>query len=308
MLNYLQYSRGRWLSHGPQPFSLELTECCKTSTGVLVSATKQCILHLSLSACVWHTAKSGPKFRLEGAITVVRQQQGFTVGLGKTLNIHHSHTQSKMGFTWWRLFARNRHSITHTEQRSGCRVTHLEFPTATALPETSGTHCSSLAEERRDREISASAQGPTGWDKGTPQKILKDCVDKTVSEHVGNNAVMLGYICLVYFAQSVTKWPAATLAKAHKYSGSIMHPLTWVMAYTVQALVRVGACASAQTKTAGRELNGFADGAKFQQLSRLEHKTAPLPPPSPQQHPTLKGECFNWGWKKILPLWTIFDC
>lgn len=51
--------------------------------------------------------------------------------------------------------------------------------------------------------------------------------------------------------------------------------------YRVQPLVSVGACTSAQTKTAERELNGFADRAEFQQLSRQEHKAASLPPAAP---------------------------
>lgn len=39
-----------------------------------------------------------------------------------------------------------------TEQREGCRVTHLQFPTAAALPETPGKHFSSLADKRKNKE------------------------------------------------------------------------------------------------------------------------------------------------------------
>lgn len=42
-------------------------------------------------------------------------------------------------------------SLNHSEQLGGCRVTHLEFPTATALPETSATHFSSLAKEKEKK-------------------------------------------------------------------------------------------------------------------------------------------------------------
>lgn len=39
------------------------------------------------------------------------------------------------------------------EQHLCCRVTHPEFPTAAALPETPSTHCSSLADEKKGKEI-----------------------------------------------------------------------------------------------------------------------------------------------------------
>lgn len=52
----------------------------------------------------------------------------------------------------------SRDTTIHIEQHVGCRVTHLEFPTAAALPETPGTHCSSLADEKRNKEMNASAQ------------------------------------------------------------------------------------------------------------------------------------------------------
>lgn len=59
----------------------------------------------------------------------------FVVGLGKTEG-----------------FYKKTKSPPLQEQHQRCRVTHLEFPTAAALPETPSTHCSSLADGKKEKE------------------------------------------------------------------------------------------------------------------------------------------------------------
>lgn len=109
-----------------------------------------------------------------------QEKAGFAVGLGKRcVSPSHAHTKAHTANRYYcpRDFflpfrKKKQDFTTHTEQLESCRVTHLEFPTAAALPETSGTQCSSLAEERRNKVISANAQVKTS-DRETKKTTYK---------------------------------------------------------------------------------------------------------------------------------------
>lgn len=117
--------------------------------------------------------------------------------------------------------------------------------------------------------------------------------------------------CTTNFHAHCIRWRYSMVSRyiSHNimYDGSTQSPLRWVMACT-QSSHLFGACSSTQTKTAGWELNGFADRAEFQQQSRREHKAASLPP-----HGThlLKGKVSTQEKKKkgkknpntTLPFW-----